>query len=109
MDGAGYPTEEELERIRKWPTASDADMVKLLEFIETTCWWEPGWGFRRRGRQYWLSTGGWSGNEEIIGAMQDNLLFWAFSWVSTRRGGHYRFHVPRFDKSQRVVGEKKAA
>jgi len=38
-----------------------------------------------------LHTGGWSGNEEIIRAMQDNRVWWGMFWESSRRGGHYEF------------------
>lgn len=37
------------------------------------------------------STGGWSGNESIIGAMQKNRMVWNFLWEQSRRGGHYVF------------------
>ena len=40
-----------------------------------------------------VSTGGWSGQEELISAVEHSLLgtFYLFSW---RRGGHYEFRVP---------------
>ena len=42
-----------------------------------------------------VSTGGWSGNESIIGAMKENTdylyTFIAFAW---RRGGHYEWRIP---------------
>lgn len=37
-----------------------------------------------------LHTGGWSGNEEIIGILQDTF-FWFFHWHKHERGGHYYF------------------
>jgi hypothetical protein len=43
--------------------------------------------------RYNISTGGWSGNESIIGALQSNSLLWALTWVQSRRGGHYIFEV----------------
>lgn len=48
--------------------------------------------FRQPAPGYWeISTGGWSGNEDIIEAMQDNQVFWSLHWLESRRGGHYKF------------------
>ena len=53
-----------------------------------------GRGARRTPNQatLYISTGGWSGNEDLIGAMQNNAMLWIMTWVSSRRGGHYTFH-----------------
>jgi hypothetical protein len=40
-----------------------------------------------------LHTGGWSGNEDIIEALQNHKLFWMMWWWKTERGGHYYFEV----------------
>lgn len=39
-----------------------------------------------------LHTGGWSGNEDIIQALQNNKLFWV-NWEMSRVGGHYYFKI----------------
>lgn len=87
LDEEGYPTEEFLEAIKKF----DSIEKDIFEFIK------PYWKYANQG--YWtqevdsyhLSTGGWSGNEEIIRALQDNFIFWSIWWQSSTRGGHFVF------------------
>lgn len=83
-----YPTEEELERIRTWPAT---DHLGLMEYVESL--WEYPDFFNRDGHNWLVSTGGWSGNEDIIDAMRENTIFWSLRWYSSRRGGHYQFIV----------------
>lgn len=58
---------------------------------------KPRWEFsdcgywKQDGDIYIISTGGWSGNEEIIGALQENVIFWAIFWYSSTRGGKHIF------------------
>lgn len=93
MTTSEYPTRKELKTIRKWPITTRKDTVDLLAYIKDI--WER-WGFfTKRGSTYWLSTGGWSGNEEIIEAMKENAMFWMLCWYSSKRGGHYVFKIPR--------------
>ena len=88
-----YPTDFELKKIQKWDYKK---FIKLMEYVETL-WAYPEWGFMRsyEGTAQFiaLSTAGWSGNEEIIGALQENGIFWSLCWESSRRGGHYLFKV----------------
>lgn len=90
-----YPTDEELERIMGWPLA---DAAGMLDFIRPL-WWCGDWGWSRTGKWLHLSTGGWSGNEDIIAAMQKNTMFWMFCWEASRRGGHYKFDLSRLPQS----------
>ena len=95
-DRDGYPTDEELTRIREWP---GDDPRGWLAFIKL-CWWAADWGWSEEYEPRWattyhVSTGGWSGNEEIIRAMRENTnLLWGQVWESVRQGGHYVFTVP---------------
>lgn len=103
-DQDGYPTAEEIQSIKTWDVA---DPRGWLEFVKS-CWWAADWGWTigeeqiapadfHHGavarRRHDVSTGGWSGNEEIIGAMMENHFLWGQVWESTRRGGHYVFLV----------------
>ena len=94
MDGDGYPTEEELKRIRQWPYE---DCGGLLLFVGSACWAYPERGFKQTGRRFRLATSGWGGNEEVIGALRENVMFWALCWQSSHRGGLYHFKVPRIN------------
>ena len=106
IDSDGYPTDEALDIIREWTfQMSDRD---LFEFIKSI-WWMPDWGWKeceaideRTGEKsycYYISTGGWSGNESIIQAMQENKwMFWHMHWVQSRRGGHYIFELRNEDE-----------
>jgi hypothetical protein len=94
IDDDEYPTEETLNIIAHWPITSNFAITDMLEYIKM-CWWGKfgkvsGAG---RKRKIAISTGGWSGNESIISAMQQNTLFWALCWQSSRVGGHYEFLI----------------
>jgi len=88
-----YPTEQELEKIEKWP---HNDFRGLMDFIYDI-WEFADWGWSEKklkdAIKYDISTVGWSGNEDIIRALEKNPLFWTMCWVQSRRGGHYIFHV----------------
>ena len=86
-----YPSEEALEFIKNFDCLKYGCLA-LAEFIEQV-WWAPEWGYSMKGNKLHLSTGGWSGNEEIISAMKDNFSFWWTCWEQTRRGGHYIFEI----------------
>lgn len=86
-----YPEEYELQRIRDWPIG---DAIGLLEYVESL-WMYPDYFRKVTDETYLVSTGGWSGNEEIIEAMMDNFGFWVMCWFSSRTGGHYQFRIPK--------------
>ena len=96
-DEAGYPTEWELQRVSEWPWG---DYVGLCDFLRVGVWKYADMGaftvedaedeFAHTPiKRLFLDTGGWSGNESIIAAMESNMLLGATSWVQSRRGGHY--------------------
>lgn len=92
-----YPSPQELQQIRDWAIEDPDGWFRFVRSI----WWAPDWGWREESidddlgrpiRRYSISTGGWSGNEDIIEAMQRNFL-WRITWQQSRRGGHYIFDV----------------
>ena len=92
LDDDGYPTESTLEQITNFKAWTRAECVTLLGHISAIWNW-PKY-FTQEGDEYKLSTGGWSGNESIIEALQGNLMFWMRCWESSRRGGHFVFRLP---------------
>lgn len=94
LDDDGYPTDEALEIIERWPMF---EHKSLFEFIHGL-WWHSDWGWQEENidgaTRYSLSTGGWSGNESLIHALKSNHNFaWTLTWYQSQRGGHYIFEV----------------
>ena len=83
-----YPTDEELDEITKWDYK---DFKGLMDYVSTLWNW-PNY-FKKEGNKFTLVTGGWSGNESIISALQDNRMFWTMCWYSSQRGGLYVFEI----------------
>ena len=100
FDRDGYPTEETLEVIRKW---THRDLRGLAEFV-CEAWCYPDYA-KLDGRALELHTGGWSGNESLLGALQEQTIFWAMCWRKSERGGHYWFELPATSK-EALEGER---
>ena len=89
-----YPTDEQLQFIRDYdPKLGPAGLIKHLQEI-----WH--WPDRIRLEPgiddltcLFLSTGGWSGNEDIIEVLE-STIFWLMFWQKSERGGHYYFEIP---------------
>ena len=106
LDDDGYPTDAALEIVRLWhwsDTKGWFEFVKSIwfDFVKSK-WHLNAWGWSEglephdylnnpEVYRYHISTGGWSGNESIIAAMQENDMLWSLTWVQGRRGGHYIF------------------
>ena len=101
LDEDGYPTDVALDRIEYW---SYNDPKGWFEFIFSIWLDFDSWGWKEKdephdqkentmAHRYYISTSGWSGNEDIIRAMQQNHVLWSDTWVQSRRGGHYIFEV----------------
>lgn len=95
MDNEGYPTDEELQTIKDW---KGSDGRGLLEYVSNIWHWPD---------RVWIqddlvcfSTGGWSGNEELISTMGENFLFWSIHWDSSARGGLHKFRVHGWDETK---------
>lgn len=99
MDGE-YPTEAGLDAIRSWPVPDHGDLRPVFEAMRAVWRWASYFrsteGVDDYGTPittYEISTGGWSGHEDMLGALEDNLMVWTLTWVQVRRGGHYIFEA----------------
>lgn len=90
FDTSGYPTEESLRAIATW-NFRQRPYEEFLSYTKALWTYPDRW--EQTEKQLRLSTGGWSGNEELLGAMEQNFVFWAMCWEQSRRGGHYIFDL----------------
>jgi hypothetical protein len=93
FDADGYPTDETLKIIETWPINSNDSIASLLEYVKKA--WTYNFPVNSGGseRESWIyiATGGWSGNESIISALEGNIIFWVLCWLESHRGGGYKF------------------
>jgi hypothetical protein len=89
FDDGGYPAAASLRRLAKW---DHTDLKGALEFARSLWNW-PDYA-RKRGRRYTFITGGWSGNEDIIAALEKNFMLHAMCWQASFRGGKHVYELP---------------
>lgn len=90
----GCPNEALLDQIRTWPMAAGWD--NLLQLVRDSWYYPDAFSIEHTQRGVcWAecATGGWSGNEELIGALRQNLMFWACCWDCSSRGGRHTFKI----------------
>lgn len=113
FDEDGYPTDEALQIVKLWHWD---DIPGWFKFIKEL-WWMPDWGWkeieephsRKKNemvKEHHISTGGWSGNESIIHAMEKNDMMWHLCWEQSRRGGHYIFQEYKFKDDKCTIHTK---
>lgn len=99
-----YPTEKELEKIKKWDWN---DCEGLAKFVQSIWHWGEDYAplddwkkdeFDREYRMFRLITGGWSGNEDIVRALNKNTMFQMICWQASFRGGLHIYHIKKFEK-----------
>ena len=94
FDDDGYPTDETVLWIQEWRPGRGQTWYDLFAQIEPIWKYSSVGYWTQEDGEYRISTAGWSGNEQIIEALQQNLLFWVMCWHKSTRGGHYVFRVP---------------
>lgn len=95
MTTDGYPTDDFLEHVRTYDVLKNGPCDLIRELKEFWRWpdyirWYP------RTKTLKISTGGWSGHENVMAALQENFIFMIF-WMATLRGGHYTFKLHEID------------
>jgi len=92
LDENGYPTEGTLTRIEIWPSN---DPNGLIEFLKKAWHWTDYITVEQGDTETKLTlvTGGWSGNEDIVYSLRQNM-FWNLYWESSKRGGSHVFIIP---------------
>lgn len=93
IDKDGYPTKESLLEVARFDSIKDID--GYMDLI-SSLWSYPD-RFVLKGDELYLSTGGWSGNEDVIQAMRQNFFFFV-AHTEWKRGGHYWFSLKGFRK-----------
>lgn len=104
-----YPTKAALKRIKEW---SYKDITGCFSFVLDIWHWSE-WAaagtpdevlrpaeseviHAEGDRKYLrLATGGWSGNEDIVGAINGNKTIRALCWKLSARGGLHIYEYPR--------------
>lgn len=97
VDDEGYPTEWGIGQLRDF-RGSPSQLIDLLEQL----WWTSTLmtvdelldDQLRTVVRVSLATGGWSGNEQIIDAL-DSTMFHLRFWESSHRGGLCVYQVPK--------------
>lgn len=93
-----YPSQIELDEIQHW----QGSLKELIEFVQSI--WEYEAPILRKGFEHLhrkscykleIHTWGWSGNEDIVAALQ-KTMFWFTFWRRSDRGGHYYFEISKW-------------
>lgn len=105
FDADGYPTETTLTAIETWPYQEAA---ACLDFCRAAWHWGEEWANEHvsaaerevlhaeaSDRFARFATGGWSGNESIIHALDRNQMITALCWRLSAAGGLHIYRYPR--------------
>jgi hypothetical protein len=109
FDVDGYPSEQSLTAISVWQIKSNEDIQALLDYCQTLWAYYGRWEDKpldpEEGPMIWVATGGWSGNESIIKALEENWIFWCLCWQMSRRGGYHEFRTRPMKETQQETTE----
>ena len=100
MSHDGYPTEQFLEWIEKYDVSKGDPFWFIQIILDEWYHGDYGWRIQRQfkgERTIYISTLGWSGNEDMMYALEKNFMFWTLFYYSHRRGGHYVFKLRKIN------------
>lgn len=105
FDEDGYPSDEMVANLSLVEVKTWDDCEVILEALQHNWRWPSYFeraprrrrhaGDLRPTRLWRVSTGGWSGHEALLGALERNFMFWVLAYRSHTRGGHYVFATER--------------
>jgi hypothetical protein len=102
IDADGYPTDEALDRISTFTGTAEemAGYIQSLMHNGRATLEDFVDDYGRPEKRLTLVTGGWSGCESVIGALQGTMFHLMF-WESSFRGGKhtYTFSIPQWEMS----------
>ena len=79
MIKANYPTDEQLNKRREWENIED--ITELLKYIKDL--WNTHYGRCGEGNGFFVfATGGWSGNEALLNALEKSDIWPFICWDS---------------------------
>ena len=89
----GYPDESILRKIKRW---DGKDVEIMIGWIMEA--WNGTYGslFLFEGskkKKLTLITGGWSGNEDVMSAINKNMFFDMLFWQMSKRGGLHEYEI----------------
>ena len=102
-DDLDYLSDDDWEQIETWPWH---DIAGCLDFVKASWHWpdlashnlsaHEGYVVRAdpEDRYLRLVTGGWSGNEELVGALESNRTIHRMAWRMSARGGLHIYQYP---------------
>jgi len=92
LDKDGYPDEKTLKKIESFDISKDS-VIDLISLLEEHWIWASYIACKgKKIIRLELHTGGWSGHEDMINALQKSS-FWICFWEKSIRGGHYYFRI----------------
>ena len=72
-----YPTDEQLDKIKNWDINDIEGCLRYIGSLWHICGrWQEGNGF------FVFATGGWSGNESLLGALKESMIWPIILWDS---------------------------
>lgn len=93
-DGDGYPTDAAIERLESFE-GSAGEMVDYISSLMRNGFAQLDNckdSFDRPQKRLTLVTGGWSGCEQVIGALHETMFHFMF-WESSFRGGKHTYEL----------------
>lgn len=97
-----YPSKDDLYKIQHW---AFSDVRGLFDFIEQNEGMVHYGSFKRTimpdGRErIRIATGGWSGNEDMMFALERNFIVYGSYWQLSARGGLEVYIIPSEEVKQ---------